>query len=469
MLAELIVKVGGRELAVLEQELPETAAELEEQVLNLTQRAGRELLKPGLQQIADRTPAPCCCGRSMKNCGLREITVMTMCGEVIVQRRRYRCRCSDCHCELHPADARLCCGTHRVSKPLAKRVCQLAAVEHFTRMPELLAAQHGVTLCHETILELAHDVGGAAERMRLAEAKSSVARRDPRQVMLRNPPKCLYVSVDGIMYCTNQTEADPDHPEQKRHSTMCNFEPRMIAGLSVVHIPFVVASGKWQQMKVGCVYWQDEHEHWHKQMTWGRESPEEFAASLWRLAMQCGYGQAEVKIFAADGGAWCWDIHARYFSDATGVLDWYHASEHVWDAAKIVSPTAPTGSSHVTSSTAWAEDALTQLHDGGGTALIDWLRPQLATRRGHPRKAIEHLLSYVIDKQHHMNYPAAKAGRLQIGSGMIESTCKQLVGQRLKGPGMHWSEQGALAITALRATDLNGQWNSFWNTVSIKS
>lgn len=434
MLVQVSVRIGSREPVVVERELCGTADEIEEQVRDVGQRVGRELLKPAFQEIADRTPAPCCCGRSMKNCGLRTIGVRTTCGEVIVHRRRYRCRCKGCPREVHPADARLCCGTHRVSKSLAKRACQLAAVEHFTRLPELLSAQHGVTLCHETLLELAHDAGGAAERMRLAEARSIAARREPPPVTLKNPPKRVYVSVDGIMYCTNQTEADPDHPGQKRL--------------------------KWQQMKVGCVYWQDADEHWQKQMTWGRESPEEFAASLWRLAVQCGYAQAEEKLFASDGGAWCWDIHARYFSDATGILDWYHASEHVWAAAKIVSAESPAD---------WADEALTQMHDGGGAALIEWLRPQLASRRGRPRAAIQQLLSYVTDKQHHMNYPAAKAHGYQIGSGMIESTCKQLVGQRLKGPGMHWSEPGALAITALRATDLNGHWNSFWNTLSLKT
>jgi hypothetical protein len=43
---------------------------------------------------------------------------------------------------------------------------------------------------------------------------------------------------------------------------------------------------------------------------------------------------------------------------------------------------------------------------------------------------------------------------------MIESTAKQLVALRLKGPGMHWSPHGATAITALRAQDLNGHWKT---------
>ena len=434
MLVQVSVRIEGREQVVMDQVLSGSAEELEEQVREVLQRAGRVMLEPAFQQMADRTPAPCCCRKSMKNCGQRTLCVMTTCGEVIVQRRRYRCRCRDCGHELHPADSRLCSGKHRVSRPLAKRICQLAAVEHFTRLPELVLAQHGVTLCHETILELAHDVGGAAERIRLAEAKSSAARREPPQVTVADPPQRIYVSVDGIMYCTKEKEPDPDHPGQKR----------LI----------------WQQMKVGCVYWQDAREHWHKQVVWGRESPEEFGASLWRLAMQCGYGQAKEKLFAADGGGWCWDIHARYFSDATGILDWYHVSEHVWAAAKIVRPELSHG---------WADEALTFLHDGGGAALVEWLKHQIPVHRGSPRQALKELESYVAGKAHHMDYPNAKLHGWQIGSGMIESTCKQLVAQRLKGPGMHWSEQGALAITALRATDLNGQWNTFWTSFSFKT
>ncbi|MDM8007548.1 MAG: hypothetical protein QUV05_15525 [Phycisphaerae bacterium] len=47
---------------------------------------------------------------------------------------------------------------------------------------------------------------------------------------------------------------------------------------------------------------------------------------------------------------------------------------------------------------------------------------------------------------------------------MIESTCKQVVGQRLKGPGMLGSEQGAIAMAALVGKRVNGMWNSFWDS-----
>jgi hypothetical protein len=34
---------------------------------------------------------------------------------------------------------------------------------------------------------------------------------------------------------------------------------------------------------------------------------------------------------------------------------------------------------------------------------------------------------------------------------------------------MHWTEAGALAITALKAIDLNGQWQAFWNNLALST
>ena len=234
------------------------------------------------------------------------------------------------------------------------------------------------------------------------------------------------------MYCTNLREPDPQHAGQKR----------LI----------------WQQMRVGCVYWQDEHETWHKEVVWGRESAEEFGASLFRVACRCGYREARERVFVSDGADWCWQIHQRYFADAAGIVDWYHVSQHVWACARIVAPDEPGG---------WAREALGQLHEGGGWALRLWLLPQRARHRGAKRKALEALIGYLHPREDRMDDPSYRAQKWQIGSGMVESTARQLVGLRLKGPGMHWSEAGAIAITALRAQIINRRWHQFWNTLVL--
>ena len=71
---------------------------------------------------------------------------------------------------------------------------------------------------HEETLEIVHDVGGAAERSRRAEVQ---AWREPPALKRGWPepevtPRRVYVSCDGILYCTNQREPDP-HDPQRRH------------------------------------------------------------------------------------------------------------------------------------------------------------------------------------------------------------------------------------------------------------
>jgi hypothetical protein len=62
-----------------------------------------------------------------------------------------------------------------------------------------------------------------------------------------------------------------------------------------------------------------------------------------------------------------------------------------------------------------------------------------------------------------MDYPEYVAEGWQIGSGVVESACKTVVGQRLKGAGMRWSEAGAHALCHVRALyrSEKGQWEAF--------
>lgn len=232
MLIQFTVTVDGREVGSESRVVSGSAAEVEEQIRGMHQRAGRMALEPALLWIADQTSAPRCCGRPMANCGQRVITVRTTFGEIAVSRRVYQC--DQCGHRRTPADAQFCCGGHRITRPLAQRVCQLATLAHFPQLPDLLANQHGVMLGHDTLVKLVHDVGGSADRLRQAEAAQSLRRRTPPASRLEQAPRHIWISVDGTMYCTNIREPDPEHPGRKKLV--------------------------WQQMKVGCVAWEDADE-----------------------------------------------------------------------------------------------------------------------------------------------------------------------------------------------------------------
>ena len=57
-----------------------------------------------------------------------------------------------------------------------------------------------------------------------------------------------------------------------------------------------------------------------------------------------------------------------------------------------------------------------------------------------------------------MDYPSYRARGLQIGSGTIESSCKQLVSARLKLAGMIWDTDGAEAVAVVRAWLKSNRW-----------
>ncbi len=63
--------------------------------------------------------------------------------------------------------------------------------------------------------------------------------------------------------------------------------------------------------------------------------------------------------------------------------------------------------------------------------------PQASTAA---RKAV----TYFTNNQHRMDYPTYRENGYQIGSGTIESACKQIVTQRLKVSGAIWELDNAI-------------------------
>lgn len=429
MNVEVIVRVDGREVETLKQQISGQPVDIEQQTEALKDRVGQAVLSEAFFRFDGELRQPRCCGRVMHRKGTRSVPVMSQSGEIDFKRRRYRCpKCGRC---CTPADALVWCGKHRITRHLGKQICQLATLEHFTRLEQLMADQHAVHIGHDDMLQLVHDVGTVVDGQRQTAAK--FAMESPSAIEAKVRPKRVHVSCDGIMYCTNEREPCPAAPNTNRLL--------------------------WRQMRVGCVYWQDENERWQKQVVWGQEDLGTFAASLFRLACEHGYRDADEKIFIADGGEWCWGIHDKYFADADGILDWYHASEHVWDCGKVLHSADDVKP--------WVDEGLELLRTKGGEGLLDWLQPQLSGLRGRKRKAMNSLLGYFRSRVGLTNYPAYRENNCQIGSGMIESTAKQLVGIRLKGPGMHWSPIGASAVTALKAHNINNNWHNLWKNLVL--
>jgi len=73
-------------------------------------------------------------------------------------------------------------------------------------------------------------------------------------------------------------------------------------------------------------------------------------------------------------------------------------------------------------------------------------------------EAVEAAVSYYTAHQGRMDYASYRARGLQIGSGSVESACKQLVSARLKQAGMIWDAAGAEAVAMVRAWLKSERW-----------
>lgn len=356
-------------------------------------------------------------------------------GPITVRRARYQCR--DTGRLTCPLDEVLDLPAGQVTVSLSRRALRLATYTSFGPLQEELWMHHRVRLSDSVLNTLMQAAGGVAEQDRQAEIEA-LASQGPglarAQLLGRDrveaAPCRLYVSCDGVTYRTRYRQPDADDPTTKR----------------VVY----------QEMKAGTVFWQGGDGCWHKQVMAGRDQPEQFGLSLWALAVRCGMLEAEEVVFISDGGTWCNTVAELYFKDATRILDWYHLSEHIWAAGRQLYP------DDAAEAQRWVDRCLTELHESSGIGLLRHLQRSRRARRADGRAILDALIGYVQPRLAITDYVDYRSAEYVIGSGMMESTCKQLVCQRLKGPGMQWSEGGALAMTALIAHRLNGTWDPFW-------
>ena len=184
---------------------------------------------------------------------------------------------------------------------------------------------------------------------------------------------------------------------------------------------------------------------------------------LRQLASRVGMEQAEVWIALTDGGSGLEAFMQHNFNrpDLVLILDFYHAASYLEKLAKALHPQDEQASQ------CQAEQWCSLLKAEGGAVMREVLRQwDWPTRKSAAlREQLAAVLSYFGNNVHRMEYPEYLAEGWHIGSGVVESACKTVVGQRLKGPGMRWGEEGAHAMCHVRALyrSEKGQWQAFWD------
>jgi hypothetical protein len=189
----------------------------------------------------------------------------------------------------------------------------------------------------------------------------------------------------------------------------------------------------------------------------GVETAAHFGPRVRRWAARLGVTDAAGVSVLADGAAWIWDLVGRQLPGAAGLLDIYHAGEHLAACAKALYGEG------AAAARAWAGAGRQALLTGGWPALA---AHTAAARRGArsaaKRRALDELDGYCYRQREHLGYAGRLAAGQSIGSGLVEGACKQVIGRRMKQTGARWRVRRANRMATLCCTLHGDTWTPYW-------
>ena len=218
---------------------------------------------------------------------------------------------------------------------------------------------------------------------------------------------------------------------------------------------FVPIDQEWKEAKlvswyrIGPRYGQTE---WHAQQIHYYPSLQEaasFGELVWATAVQHRADRAQELIFVCDGAVWIWKLIEHYFPDAVQIVDWYHACQYLYPIAEVLFETPDQQND-------WITEMKALLWEGEVEQVIAACQAELATIGAPAQK----LITYYQHNRERMRYADFRQANYFIGSGTVESGCKQVVSMRLKRSGACWSLAGASATAKARAAWLSGSWDT---------
>jgi len=187
-----------------------------------------------------------------------------------------------------------------------------------------------------------------------------------------------------------------------------------------------------------------------------RAGLEAFEQSVYAEALRRGLTQAAEVLVIADGAIWIWNLVENRFRRATQRVDLYHVKQHLWSVARELYDQDSAQARQ------WLRPLFRQLKNksNGGQQVLGTLQELLRTKEGMTAAQREKLakeIGYFTTHAHRMNYAQAKRKQQPVGSGAIESTCRQYQ-VRFKRAGQFWSLAGDEALLALETLRRNDRW-----------
>lgn len=382
------------------------------------------------------------CGHRLESKGFVPRHLSTLVGPLVWHRRIGRCpqRCRGS--SLAPLDAELGISPYQqTSIELLRLGCLLSLFLPFELSAQLLAQLTGVSLSAQTLWSGVQQIGQQAMEQVEQQLGSLAQGCQPSTETIEAPiaQMTLALAADGVMV---------------------PFRPQL-------HSP----KGKiiWREIKVALLTRLGEHmtragkvrpRLFRRRLVAVLGTLEELQLRLEWEAYQQSIDQAPQVIWLSDGARGFWRLFEESFAHlATGILDFYHATQHLWQADQAYTDGNPARTPQM-----WFERMRHQLRQGWGHKIIaelDWLSKQQSTAT-ETRPILRRVRDYLERHRGHIQYRQFKKQGYPIGSGMVESACKWLIQQRFKGVGMRWSEPGFNHLLHLRLAWVNQRFESLF-------
>jgi len=422
-------------------------AQLERMIWEKGMDLARKLLESRLEDDPRGKEQAICptCNKGMRIQEMQQRRVLkTVVGEVEYKRAYGICdRCGQTGAAL---DEALGIPRRGPSAAAREKICHVAVVSRsFDDASELLRVHGGIRSSGKHVRTLAEAEGRRLVEQRIAKVQ---AFRDGKMDSAGNEaPELLVVVADGGRVQTRAETKDERWKEDKIGVVYDAVDCPEDSGIDT----------KYQGAKAQTKSYVATMESW-----------EEMGWMLRVEAEHRGYCRAKERLFLGDGARSVRELKDMHFSDATFILDWAHAVEHLSNSSKAA---FGEGSSQARD---WYEQHKQKLWDGEVDPIILELQRLSALRgkpteddmEGSPRRILHRdANSYFPNNKDAMNYPAFRAKGWPIGSGVVESAVKQFA-IRLKGSEKFWNiaHTGAeemLALCALYRCE-DGRWDRYW-------
>jgi hypothetical protein len=386
---------------------------------------------PGAEQ---RTVA-CSCGHTAHYQELRSKPILTVVGQVRVQRPYYLC--PHCHQGQFPADVELDIENTEFSPGVRRMHALVGQQAPFDQGREQIKVLAGLEVTTKSVERIAEAIGEDIAQREREQIQKAIQLDLP--VIVGKPIPVLYIEMDGT-------------------------------GVPVVKKETLGRQGKTdgqpahtREVKLGCVFTQTKcdkegfpiRDPDSTTYTGAIETADEFGKRIYLEAAQRGSSNAVKKVVIGDGADWIRNLADLHFPEAIQIVDLYHARQHLWDLVRKLYP------NDAGKQKAWMKKHQRLLDKGKIEKLVLTLRAIDVTNPEVIEK-IRIEAGYFERNAERMRYPKFRRQHLFVGSGVIEAGCKTVVASRLKQSGMFWTLRGANAIIALRCSHLNGRFEDYW-------